>query len=88
MIKSEHQEGSDAWYDDLEAWMRSEGIPVINEESIEVQRHKVMAETGRFIGTDLRFLRSWPEDEAQAVRDGMVSSVEVLNQGTTATDGD
>ncbi len=56
MIHSEYEEGSDAWYDDLEASLVAKGI-VPTSENILLARERIMMETGRFIPDDYRFLK-------------------------------
>lgn len=56
MFRSDQDPGSDAWYDDLESWMASKGIPA-TAENITVERERLMMESGAFIPDDYRFLK-------------------------------
>lgn len=56
MIPSDHAPGSDAWYDDLERWMASRGVPA-TPENVMIERERLMLETGAFISDDYRFLK-------------------------------
>lgn len=60
MIRSEHTEGSNAWYDDLEASLVADGI-VPTAEKILMARERIMNETGRYIPDDQRFLSRYPQ---------------------------
>lgn len=55
MFESAHAPGSNAWYDDLEAWMRLRGERV-TDETINVHRFRVGQELGIWIEDDYRFL--------------------------------
>jgi len=64
MFESRHSEGSDKWYDDLEAWMRSEGKHVF-DETIMLETSAMTRRTGRMIAPDLRIialLDQWEEN--------------------------
>ena len=62
-VSNSHPEGSDAWYDDLEARMRSEGVAVTDENIfIECER------MGRFIPADMRFVHALDRAELEASR--------------------
>lgn len=63
MISSSHPEGSDAWYNDLEAWMRSQGIAV-TDENIFIECERI----GRFIPADMRFVHALDRAELEASR--------------------
>lgn len=67
MFSSTNPEGSDAWYDDLEAWMRSQEIPATNE-NIFLECERIMREVGHFIQGDLRFFHELERRDAEAAR--------------------
>ena len=67
MFSSSHPEGSDAWYDDLEAWMRSQGS-AITDENILLERERLMREVGHFIHDDMRFVHALDRAELEASR--------------------
>lgn len=67
MFSSSHPEGSDAWYDDFEVWMRSKGIPV-TDENIFLEREKIMGALGRFIPGDMRFFHELEREDAERSR--------------------
>jgi hypothetical protein len=56
MFHSDHAPGSNAWYDDLESWMASRGVPPTTE-TVFIERERLMSETGVFISDDYRFLK-------------------------------
>lgn len=60
MFRSEHTEGSNDWYDDLEASLVARGI-VPTAEKILMAREEIMNETGRYIPDDHRFLSRYPQ---------------------------
>lgn len=63
MFSSSHPEGSDAWYNDLEAWMRSQGTAVTDENIfIECER------MGHFISADMRFVHALDRADLEASR--------------------
>lgn len=55
MFESQHSEGSDKWYDDLEAWMRSEG-KTVTDETILFETSAITRRTRRLIAPDLRII--------------------------------
>lgn len=67
MFHSDHNPGSDSWYDDLESWMASEGIPA-TAENITVERERLMMERGAFIPGDYRFMRDSGSSEKKPLR--------------------
>ncbi|BCU75771.1 hypothetical protein [Luteolibacter sp. LG18] len=55
MFKSGQEPGSNAWYDALEAWMRSQG-EAVSDETIALHRLRIAREMNVWIGDDYRFL--------------------------------
>ncbi len=52
---SGQEPGGDAWYDDLEAWMRGRGER-ITDETVSFAALKIGGEMGIWIPEDMRFL--------------------------------
>jgi hypothetical protein len=67
MFPSDQAPGSDAWYDDLESWMASRGVPATTE-NVTIERERLMLETGAFIPDDYRFLRDLEQSTKDALR--------------------
>jgi|LakMenEpi03Aug12_release.lakeMendotaPanAssembly.Ray.scaffolds.fasta_scaffold398839_2 hypothetical protein len=67
MFSSSHTDGSDAWYDDLEAWLSSQGIHATNE-SILIAREGIMREVGHFIPADMRFFHQLERADLEVSR--------------------